>query len=416
MYARKQLDLSYRDLGAALAFCLRPGWKRRLLESDLERLWSDKNDAVAALSVRTAFDAWLTAINLPRGSEVIASGINIPDMARILEHHDLKIVPLDLNLQTLEIRADELQEAITPKTRIVLVAHLFGARMEMDPIFEITDQYPQILVAEDCAQAFSGTDDYRGHDKSDISLFSFGSIKTATAFGGAMCRLRDNDQRKALHKIMGRNKSQSVGYFAKKALKYGCIMTLTQRWTYSLFVQACRLTGINFDKLIVSAIRGFKGNNLIQLLRQQPALPQLALLRRRLRHYRLAHLDGRCHAGNHLNHQLPASLRSAGFRNPHHTWWLFPVSVKNKFALVQELQSIGFDATASSSQLCAMTGANDPTPKCTDFMEGAVFLPVYGSVPDQSLDRMATVLRNHQANPTPVPVNEPELASMALGK
>ena len=71
MYVRKQLDLSYRDLGAALAFCLRPGWTRHRLESDLEQLWSDKVDTVVALSVRTALDAWLKAINLPRGSEVI---------------------------------------------------------------------------------------------------------------------------------------------------------------------------------------------------------------------------------------------------------------------------------------------------------------------------------------------------------
>ncbi len=94
MYVRKQLDLSYRDLVAALAFCLRPGWKRHRLESVLEQLWSDKNDAVVTLSVRAGVDTWLTAINLPRGSEIIASGINIPDMARILEHHGLKLVPV----------------------------------------------------------------------------------------------------------------------------------------------------------------------------------------------------------------------------------------------------------------------------------------------------------------------------------
>jgi dTDP-4-amino-4,6-dideoxygalactose transaminase len=251
----------------------------------LEQLWSDKVDTVVALSVRTAFDAWLTAINLPRGSEVIASGINIPDMARILEHHGLSIVPVSMNLQTLEIHTDELQDAITPKTRIVLVAHLFGARMEMEPIFKITDQFPQILVAEDCAQAFSGTDDYRGHNRSDISLFSFGSIKTATAFGGAMCRLRDTDQRKPMHDILCSYKPQPVDYFAKRTLKYGCIMTLTHRWTSSLFVWICRFLNVDFDKFIVSAIRGFNGDNLIKLLRQQPALPQLAFLRRRLRHY-----------------------------------------------------------------------------------------------------------------------------------
>jgi hypothetical protein len=95
---------------------------------------------------------------------------------------------------------------------------------------------------------------------------------------------------------------------------------------------------------------------------------------------------------------------------------LFPVSVKNRSALVQELQTIGLDATASSSQLCAMTGGDEPAPECADFMEGAVFLPVYGGVPDQTLNRMATVLRNHQTTSAPVLVDEPELASMALGK
>ena len=133
MYARKQFDLSYRDLGAALAFGLRP-WKREQLETDLQTLWSDQGDALTALSVRTAFDAWLATLALPRGSEIIASGINIPDMARILEYHGLKIVPVDVNLRTMEISGDDIAAAITPHTRLVLVAHLFGTRMDLSLI------------------------------------------------------------------------------------------------------------------------------------------------------------------------------------------------------------------------------------------------------------------------------------------
>ena len=63
-----------------------------------------------------------------------------------------------------------------------------------------------------------------------------------------------------------------------------------------------------------------------------------------------------------------------------------------------------------------MTGGDDPTPECAGFMEGAVFLPVYGGIPDQTLDRMATVLRNHQASPAPVAVDEPELTPVALAE
>ena len=63
-----------------------------------------------------------------------------------------------------------------------------------------------------------------------------------------------------------------------------------------------------------------------------------------------------------------------------------------------------------------MTGGNDPAPECTGFMEGAVFLPVYGGIPDQTLDRMATVLRNHQTTSAPVPLDEPELTPVALAE
>jgi perosamine synthetase len=416
VYARKQFDLSFRDLWAGLSFCLRPSWKRARLVTELGQLWSDHDDAAAALSVRSAFDAWLTVLALPRGSEVIASGINIPDMARILEHHGLKIVPVDLDLQTLELHPDELREAITPKTRLVLVAHLFGARMNLDPIFEITEQHPNILVAEDCAQTFTGLDEYRGDDRSNLSLFSFGAIKTATALGGAMCRIRDRAQREALRAKLAHYPAQTTRYFAKRVLKYTFLKMLSQRHVYGAFFSACQWFGVDFDQLTVSVVRGFKGENLIPLLRHQPTMAQLTLLRRRLRQYRRTHLDRRCQAGNHLNQNLPPSLRSAGFRNPHHTWWLFPVCVENQNALVEQLRAAGFDATASSTQLCALTGEHGPAPECASFMDGTVYLPIHANMSHPTLDRMAEITRNHGITHEPASVEETELTPVPLGK
>ncbi len=50
MFARKQIDIGYRDLTAALGYCLWFGFHRRELSTDLEALWSEDDDAVAALS------------------------------------------------------------------------------------------------------------------------------------------------------------------------------------------------------------------------------------------------------------------------------------------------------------------------------------------------------------------------------
>ena len=84
MYARKQLDFTYRDLFAATVHTFRRSDSRSAIVDDLERMWSCEGDAVVALSVRTAFDAYLSVLNLPRGSEVVMTGINIPDMMQIV--------------------------------------------------------------------------------------------------------------------------------------------------------------------------------------------------------------------------------------------------------------------------------------------------------------------------------------------
>lgn len=55
-----------------------------------------------------------------------------------------------------------------------------------------------VQLIEDCAECFAGPAGYRGHPSSDIVLFSFGSIKTSTAFGGGIALIPDQ---KLYHRI-----------------------------------------------------------------------------------------------------------------------------------------------------------------------------------------------------------------------
>ena len=139
--------------------------------------------------MRTGFDLWLQSLALPPGSEVLVSAITIRDMVRIIEAHGLVPVPVDVNPEDLSVNVESLRRAVSPRTRAILVAHLFGTRPPLEPILEIARQH-NLLVAEDCAQAFAGRH-FTGHPEADISMFSFGSIKTATALGGAIVRVRD---------------------------------------------------------------------------------------------------------------------------------------------------------------------------------------------------------------------------------
>ena len=143
---------------------------------------------MAVLSVRSGLHLLCSSLDLPRGSEVLISALNIPDVPAILEHHGLVCVPVDIDLDTLAVNADALAAAVTPQTRAVLVAHVYGARANMAPIIACAERH-RLLVIEDCAEAFDSLR-YRGHPRSDAVLFSFGPIKFGSVFQGGLLRVR----------------------------------------------------------------------------------------------------------------------------------------------------------------------------------------------------------------------------------
>ena len=185
VYPRKKLDYSFSNILSALTMTIVPRLDKSKIINEIENLWPMEN-VIAGLSVRTIFDSLLTTKKFEKGSEVIMTGITIPDMVKIVESHGLKIVPIDLDMETLQIKKDPLNKAISKKTVMIVVAHLFGSRMEMAPVYEALDKRSDVLIIEDCAQAYNGINGYTKQSKTDISMFSFGSIKSITALGGAI--------------------------------------------------------------------------------------------------------------------------------------------------------------------------------------------------------------------------------------
>jgi perosamine synthetase len=62
---------------------------------------------------------------------VLVSAVTHPDMVRIIEGHGLRAGPVvDLQPATLEPQSDLLEKGHSPRTRAVLVAHLFGGRFD----------------------------------------------------------------------------------------------------------------------------------------------------------------------------------------------------------------------------------------------------------------------------------------------
>jgi dTDP-4-amino-4,6-dideoxygalactose transaminase len=65
------------------------------------------------------------------------SAINIPDVVKILRYHGLVPVPVDIESDTLEMRTDLLEQSITKRTCMVLVAFLYGTWYDLGKIHEV---------------------------------------------------------------------------------------------------------------------------------------------------------------------------------------------------------------------------------------------------------------------------------------
>jgi perosamine synthetase len=382
MIPRSDLDIGWTDLLAAVRHCATPR-RAAPFHCDLERSWSvpGEVEAVISLSVRTAFDLLLHVLALPRGSEVIFSAVTIPDMPRIAEAHGLVPVPVDLDMHTLAVDPASLERALSVRTKLVVVAHLFGSRMTLDAVTSLTRRHGLLLV-EDCAQAYNG-DGYRGSQHTDVALFSFGPIKTSTALGGAVVWVRDAALAARMRSAQAALPPQARGTFLRRVLKYAAIKLLLLPPAYTAFAVLCRMMGTTHDTIVSRAARGFPGADLIAQIRHRPCAPLLLLLRRRLAQYHRPRIAQRVANAQLLSGLVP-QVRRPGEAATLHAHWIFPVLHPRPADAVIRLWRAGFDATQGASSLQVVQPPQDRPDlracRAAAVMERILYLPVHRKI------------------------------------
>ena len=378
-------------------------------EKEVARACSPEDEGLACLSVRSGFDLLLEALALPPRSKVLVSAVTHPDMIRVLEEHGLRAVPLDLDPDTLAPRAELFERALTPRTHAVLMAHLFGGRVDLRPVAGFAEKHGLLLI-EDCAQAFRGAR-HMGDPLADVSMFSFGTIKTATAVGGALLRVRDPLLLARMRQAQDDWPAQRRRDYAARLLKTLCMVLVGRPLPYRLVVTLCGLLGRDLDTLIEGASRAFARSTnpdhaakdgLFDYIRRRPSSPLLALLARRLRTFDEDRLARRVASGEEVARRLPTAFTHPGGSAHARTHWLFPVIAPDPSKLVSVLRSRGFDASRATSSIVAVEAPPDlpnyAPAEAARMMSGIVFLPVYPELSKEALQRLILALREAAAD------------------
>ncbi len=397
MYPRHRLDIDFRTLLTGVLSSL---WRRDRseLEESVKTAFPHSGELLVCLSVRSGFELLLDALALPEGSEAVVSAVTHPDMVRLLERHGVRAVPVDLDVETLEPDVDLVADAIGPKTRLILVAHLFGTRARLHELASLAHSSGLTLV-EDCAQSFRGP----GADSdspADISMFSFGTIKTSTALGGAVLRIRNARLRHRMERLQGDWPTQSRSEYLVKAARCLVLDTLSRPPIYGLVFRGSALLAVELDQAIRSGVRGFaaSGNeaHYRRALRRRPSNALLAVLAHRVSSFDIARFERRVLLGERLQRSLPHTVIHPGASAEIRTHWLFPLVASDVEMLRANLAAAGFDATPATSAIDVVRAPPDrgdfEPSEASRMMEQLLFVPLYPEMTEQAIDRLAEVI------------------------
>ncbi|WP_301102020.1 DegT/DnrJ/EryC1/StrS family aminotransferase [Propionivibrio sp.] len=171
--------------------CIRTGWIssegpfiKQFEEQYAARVGRKYGVAVSNGSV--ALDAAVVALNIGPGDEVILPTFTIISCAAAVVRAGAVPVVVDCDPATWNMNIALVEERITPRTKAIMVVHIFGLPVDMDPLLELARKHG-LKVIEDAAEMHGQT--YR--DKpcgsfGDISTFSFYPNKLITTGEGGM--------------------------------------------------------------------------------------------------------------------------------------------------------------------------------------------------------------------------------------
>lgn len=141
---------------------------------------------IAVSNGTAALEVAVQALGIGKGDEVIMPTFTIISCAMAVTKAGAVPVLVDSDLRTWNMDADEIESKITPRTKAIMIVHLYGLPVDVDKILSLAEKY-NLKVIEDAAEMHGQT--YKGKPCGSfghISTFSFYPNKHITTGEGGM--------------------------------------------------------------------------------------------------------------------------------------------------------------------------------------------------------------------------------------
>ena len=178
--------------------CVETGWVssegpfvKQFEDAFAERV--NRKFAISVCNGSAALEVAITALDIRENDEVILPAFTIISCAAPIVRAGAIPVVIDSDPQTWNIDVAKIEERITKRTKAIMVVHIYGLPVDMEPILALAKKY-NLKVIEDAAEAIGQT--YNGKSCGsfgDISAFSFYPNKHITTGEGGMVTT-DNEE------------------------------------------------------------------------------------------------------------------------------------------------------------------------------------------------------------------------------
>ena len=165
---------------------------------EFERSLADFVGARSALFVNSGSSANLCALSaltskklgeraLKKGDEVLTVAMGFPTTVNPIIQNGLKPVVVDVDLETLDVNVERLEEAVSSKTKAIMIAHTLGNPFDLDSVQRICKENNLWLVEDSCdslGSTYNGKRTGSFGDTASVSFYPAHHITTGE--GGAV--------------------------------------------------------------------------------------------------------------------------------------------------------------------------------------------------------------------------------------
>ena len=292
------------------------GEEARLMESEAANSLGVKH-GILTTSGSCAGLLALSALELPKGSEVIISAVTFPTIFNIIIQCNLVPVVVDAKVGTYNFDVDEVEQAIKEskgKVKAVIAVHAVGNPCDMPRLIKVAKKYNVKVIEDNCDGWGSTINGKKVGSFADVSITSFHAahIVSMGVGGGIFTNNKEIAQKVRMYRDWGRQANTT---------KKNSYKTLPKDYNPRFIYEKI---GYNF-----------------QVLELQAAMGRVQLKKaKRIKEWRKRNFDYLYkHLSKHVQLELPVSVHGADV-----CWFAFPITYTgDRGALVSHLEKNGIE-------------------------------------------------------------------------